>query len=232
MIVATVFDDNYFLESRTCIASIARNGGDPFEINLGSAGNSRDRSSCFTLDEIETEYPELLDVKSRSWRSYVITMRPFILELLVNVFGLAVLVDSDVVFYSNVNELEKEIGDRSFMVARSGMEEIPFNDGVLVARESDRLTEFLTWWKEKCLDWCSWTPSGYRYGAEGYLRVFNDEPEKFDCVKKTDHPGINASFWNIRGKNVGYGEDGLTIDGRPFVCFHHWHNMSFTVGTN
>jgi hypothetical protein len=136
-------------------------------------------------------------------------------------------VDSDMYFWGDCAEIEKELGEDSILVTpyNKDYDKPPshFNAGCFGCRNDQNAREFLAWWQERCLEWCLWlpTPDG-RFVDEGYLTVFRDNPDWFDGVKVNQHPGINLAHWNVGKHTVVKDGAGFKVDGEfPLVCFHY-----------
>ena len=152
MIVATMFDGCYVDKAIACLKSAEEHGATPMAVCLDDAATEAigDMFFVHTLHDIEERFPALLTVKnSRQWSGYLLTLRPFIIEFIAEKYGLSAIVDADVKFYAAASLLADEIGDCSFMVARTGLSNLPFNEGVIVARHDKHSLAFLRWWQSQ-----------------------------------------------------------------------------------
>lgn len=180
------------------------------------------------LYDFENHFPELLKVRgTRPWAPYTQTCKVFLPTYIFDKYNEKLLsyVDSDLYFWNNPEEIEKEIGDFSFMVAPRE-EEPPqvqgrYNGGFYACR--DTCEEFLRWWQNKTIEWCLWEKGeNGRFGEEGYLNIFYDEPNKFSGIKISSHPGINLAYWNIKKHKLELKNNNIIIDKKfNLVCFHY-----------
>lgn len=61
-------------------------------------------------------------------------------------------------------------------------------------RQTENGRRVLTWWKEKCMEWCFDIPEPDRMGDQKYL---NGWPEKFPGVWELQHLGGGVAPWNL-----------------------------------
>lgn len=193
------------------------------------------------LCDLENAFPELLKVKpDRPWNAYTQTCKVFLPSYIFKTYGeqKVCYVDSDMLFWGDFSEVEKELGDYHFMVAPR--EETPpkaqgrYNGGFFAC--SNESENFLKWWQDKTIEWCLWKkgPEG-RFGEEGYLNIFHEQPDKFEKILVTKHPGFNLAYWNLRKHKVELINNKIIIDGNfPLICFHYQgfklYNKNCSVG--
>src|SRR5207247_1959960 len=96
-----------------------------------------------------------------------------------------------------------------------------FNVGLLVFRRDANSLSALTWWRERCLEWCRAVPEGDRFGDQKYLDRW---PSEFPGVAVASHPGIGVAPWNVMNYEVSASGDSLLVDGQPMI-FYHFHNF-------
>jgi len=230
MNIVCMFDKNYYDEGVRCLKSAEKYGAKSYALCLDQETKDKIGPEALLLSEIEKMFPVLSEIKnSRPWNAYVLTLRPFLPEFIFRYCGekQIICVDSDMVFYSDLEEIDQEMGDDSFMVAHTEMESIPFNDGFIVAKDDLNTKNILSWWQTKVMEWCLWEWKGNLFCAEGYLRILKEEPNKFFGVKLTKHPGINLGPWNMRKHNIIEKDGIITVDGKKLICFHHRNNISW-----
>ena len=88
---------------------------------------------------------------------------------------------------------------------------------MLVFRNDTRGLACLTWWRERCLEWCGSIPEPGRFGDQKYL---DDWPQRFEGVHVVQHFGANLAPWNIRNHNIARRGDHLLIETFPVIFFH------------
>jgi hypothetical protein len=87
-------------------------------------------------------------------------------------------------------------------------------------RDADGLA-CLSWWRERCLEWCHDRVEAGRFADQGYLDEF---PKKFRGVRALENPGINTAPWNVDGVALG------SVGGKPAlgtvpVIFYHYQGI-------
>jgi SAM-dependent methyltransferase len=138
-------------------------------------------------------------------------------------------IDSDLYFFADPQPIFDEVARASVLLVehRFGpalLERLYyglFNVGLLVFRLDANSLGCLTWWRERCLEWCRSVPEGDRFGDQKYL---NRWPSDFPGVAVAGRPGIGVAPWNIMNYEVSASGDKLLIDGQPII-FYHFHNF-------
>jgi hypothetical protein len=92
-----------------------------------------------------------------------------------------------------------------------------FNAGWVSVGNSPESLRFVTWWRERCIEWCSLVVEDTRYGDQKYL---DQVPELFPGARVVLHPGINAGPWSLNSQRVAMASEGVLIEDRPLVFFH------------
>lgn len=197
--------------------------------------------------DFETE--ELLKLKKeRSRAEYCWTCTAVIIEYVLEHYPVesCTYLDSDLYFYADPALLFQEIEaakadvvivphrfkDNDYgrkLEARNGRYCVQFN----YFRQTENGRRVLTWWKEKCMEWCFDIPEPDRMGDQKYL---NGWPEKFPGVLELRHRGGGVAPWNLEQYAFCGAEDGklLMKDGKsgekfPLV-FYHFQNLRYLPG--
>jgi len=134
--------------------------------------------------------------------------------------------DADLYFYSDPQPIYEELGAGSILIvehryapeyahfaATSGI----YNVGVMAFRQDARGLACLSWWRERCLEWCYTRFEDGKYGDQMYL---DDWPERFRGVVVSEHAGAGLAPWNLTRYRVKSGDDGITVDGQPLIFYH------------
>ncbi len=150
--------------------------------------------------------------------------------------------DADTYFFSSPIVILDELGDGNILIVpHDYSEEFEdhtaagiYNVGIMAFRHNVAGLECLSWWRERCIEWCYWKYENGQIGDQAYL---NDWPERFEKVVVCSHIGINAAPWNIAKYGVGAtGQTNYLVGNRPLVCYHFHYfrlcsrNLAFICG--
>src|SRR5262249_1819337 len=110
--------------------------------------------------------------------------------------------DADLYFFGDPAPVAAELGSGSVLIIPHRFPEHLkhaeaygiYNVGLLCFRNDERGRACLTWWRERCLEWCHDRLEGERFADQGYL---NDWPARFPGVVVLQHPGVNLAPWNV-----------------------------------
>ena len=198
--------------------------------------------------------------KERTKAEYCWTCTPQIIEYVLDNFQeeSVTYIDADLWFFSNPKPLFDEIHQANANVVitehrfsnnrkdqrflkRSGKYCVEFN----YFDQSKNSRECLSWWKEKCLEWCYHLYEPERMGDQKYLEKF---PQLFKGVHELQHLGGGVAPWNIgqyklistidnsRNKTIrlmtirpeyGYSKENQAFD----LIFYHFQNIRY-LGKN
>lgn len=192
------------------------------------------------LAEFETS--ALLNVKGeRSRAEYCWTCTPHVIRYALERFGLPMVtyLDADLYFYakpslllaeyektgSSVLITEHRYPERYAHLLKAGIYCVQF----ITFRADERGITVLSWWQERCLEWCYDRFEDDKFGDQKYLDVW---PERFAGVHSLQHHGGGVAPWNVQRYRL------IMRGGRPFVIeknsqqeyevvFYHFHHLRF-----
>ena len=185
-----------------------------------------------TLAEVEDGDLALAAAKAnRSRVEYYFTLSPCWPLWLLNAkpkIDRLTYVDADMLFFSSPQAIFDELGDGSVLMCEHGF--APFlkhyekhgryNVGVLSWRRDANGLACLSWWKDRCLEWCyDWLDTD-RYADQKYLEQW---PQHFAGVVVCGHPGINLAPWNWMNHQYilpRKGDTSVSVHERPLILFH------------
>jgi hypothetical protein len=188
--------------------------------------------TVISLQEFETE--ELLNLKPiRNRAEYCWTCGPSVIYHCIKSFDLdhCTYLDSDLMFFSSPNVIFDEIGQSSIAITEHFTEEIDTLGGrycvqFVFFRNDESGMEALTWWKDRCIDWCFARFEDGKYGDQKYLDYF---PEKFYNVHVITNRGVGVAPWNVNQYNfpsLGVFE----FNQKQFdVVFFHFHGTKIDL---
>ena len=194
----------------------------------------------------ETE--ELLEKKAeRSKAEYCWTCTSVVIEHVLNNYNVdsCTYLDSDLYFYSDPQQLFDEINEVKADVTivehrfkdneygrkleeRNGKYCVQFNH----FQNNENARKVLTWWKDKCYEWCYDIPDPDRMGDQKYLNTWTRD---FENVHELQHLGGGVAPWNLEqytlekceGNNVVL----KTSNGHKFpLVFYHFQNIRYMPG--
>ena len=181
------------------------------------------------LEEFERGDTELLQAKQHRTRiEYYFTCTPsLLLSILTNFTEVDLLtyLDADLFFFANPAPVYKEIADRSIAIIghrfpshlhaleRCGI----YNVGWLSFRRTPDGLACLTWWRQRCIEWCHDRCENGRFADQKYL---DDWPRQFQDVVVLQHKGANLAPWNMANYTIHRKGNGVWVDEDPLIFFH------------
>ena len=195
----------------------------------------------------EIETPQLLKIKGeRSKAEYCWTCTPVIIEYVLDNYSVesCTYIDADIYFFYNPKDLFSEIKESGCNIVitehrflndmmgnkwlkKSGKYCVEFN--YFDQTENARIA--LTWWKEKCFEWCFALYEPDRMGDQKYLEQF---PIRFQGVHELQHLGGGVAPWNLKQyKLISSKEDVIWLqknseDAIKFpLVFYHFQNLKY-----
>lgn len=199
--------------------------------------------TVISLKDFET--PELLEVKQeRTWAEYCWTCTPCIIEYVLEHFDvdMCTYVDADMQFLSSAkpifDEMQRQnasiiITPHRFGEGARGEEAAHIYGTYCVEfntfKNDKRGRVALSWWKARCLEWCSYKKDGEKLGDQKYLDAF---PEKFEGVMVNDDIGAGIAPWNIKQYRLTQSKPEIRlhhlISGRDTsIIFYHFQNIRY-----
>lgn len=184
-----------------------------------------------TLEDLEADTPELLDVKpGRSRMEYYFTCTPLLMRYVMNAQrdpgAVVIYLDADLYFFDAPDIVLEALGDGSVGIIehrypprleRRLGKYGRFNVGWVGIRDDARGRACLDWWAASCLEWCFDTPIDGKYADQGYLDEF---PRRFEGVVILEGAGLNLAPWNTARHRLTTSGSRVLADGMPVVFFH------------
>ena len=185
--------------------------------------------SVIDIRELEKKDPQLFEArKDRSLIEYYFTCTPSLLLYILNHFpepDVLTYIDADLFFFSDPGPLFQEFGDASIGIiehrfpnqlkhlVKFGI----YNVGYLSFRRDQNAETCLSWWRERCLEWCRDIVEETRFADQKYL---NDWPTRFRGVHVFQQKGAGPGPWNIGDSQIEITDGELTIDSQRLVVYH------------
>ena len=227
----TTLFDSYYLDKALCMYRSLNRVADDFKLYIFCfddrskevlESEGLDNAVILSHKDLEKAYPELLDLKTeRSKAEYCWTCTPATIEYVLNNFDVdnCTYIDADLYFFKSPRVLLDEVKDegkhiiitphrfsdslkdRRFL-KRSGKYCVEFNyfDNSPEAREA------LTWWRERCFEWCYHIYEADRMGDQKYIEKF---PSMFKGVHELQNLGGGVAPWNLNQYELVNTESGM-----------------------
>ncbi|HYJ38762.1 MAG TPA: hypothetical protein VEV87_09100 [Chitinophagaceae bacterium] len=183
------------------------------------------------------EDKELLQVKaSRSAAEYCWTCTPSVILYCLDSFGLdsCTYIDADMIFYSNPKVLLDEMAGNSILLTEHRYtKEYDQPNGIycvqfLCFKNDERGRKALTWWRERCIEWCYARLEDGKFGDQKYL---DDWLDRFQGVHILEHLGGGVAPWNVQQYSIIKTHPPLMKEmksGKEFpLVFFHYHGLKF-----
>lgn len=217
-----------------------------FDDNSYQILNDLKLKHAIIIHHSKIEDEELLRLKEeRSKAEYCWTCTPVIIEYVLKNYGEpnCTYIDADLYFFRDPQVLFDEIKAAKANIVitehrfpdswsgrrlcrRSGKYCVEFN----YFDQSENAWKALTWWKEKCFEWCFHLYEPDRMGDQKYLEKF---PRLFQGVHELAHLGGGVAPWNLGQYKLGNSQDGKPVlinkkSGNAFpLIFYHFQNIRY-----
>lgn len=255
MVFCTLFD-SYYLDKGLALYHSLEKVTDDFTLYI-FCFDDRSReilldmqlSHAVVLHHSDIEDETLLRLKQeRSKAEYCWTCTPVIIQYVLDHYQEpnCTYIDADLYFFADPKVLLEEIWkagcdivitehrftdslrDRR-LCKRSGKYCVEFN----YFNQSENAAEALSWWKERCFEWCYHLYEPERMGDQKYLEKF---PSLFRGVHELQHLGGGVAPWNLHQYRLAEGateqENRILLQvrktGETFpLVFYHFQNMRY-----
>ena len=235
----TLFDSNYLIKGITMIKSLSEHC-DNFNIFVLCLDDKTKlllekinlkQIRIISLNQVENK--ELLKAKaSRSRAEYCWTLASsftyYLMEKYKNL-DLITYLDADLLFFSNVEPIFKEINNASIAIIEhrfsSPFKNLEVNGRFCVEWNSFRRDEegmkCLRIWKDQCLEWCYYKIEDGKMGDQKFL---DDWPFKYKSCHIINHLGAGIAPWNYSQYEIKNKYPSITINGEKLI-FYHFHQF-------
>jgi len=242
----TYFDINYLVKGLALIESLNRHEKNDFQIFVICLDEiTRIILNKLNLQNIKTipfheieqrDFPLLEAKQNRSLVEYYWTITP---TIILRIFerhpeiDLLTYLDADLYFYSSPDPIFDELDNHSILIhehrfsqSQSFLEKFgKYNVGLLCFCNDASGLEALTWWRDRCIEWCYARLENGKYGDQLYL---NDWPERFKQVVVLQNIGTGVGPWNHIQYDFSIDPDDnkVLVNKLPLV-FYHFHSLTF-----
>lgn len=137
--------------------------------------------------------------------------------------------DADLYFYQPPQSLLAELGSGSILICRHNIpassefsrECGEFNVGFLTFRNDDEGRKCLSWWRDRCIEWCYDRHENGKFADQKYLDSW---PTSFRDLRIAVHKGANVAPWNLGLYPLSLVDGVPHVDGAPII-FYHFHGV-------
>ena len=213
----------------------------PFDAECLSILTNLNLENVTLIPLADFENPDLLSVKSsRSKGEYCWTSTPYAIEYILDTYNVpqCTYLDADLCFFGNPTALLEEMGESSVLItehrytpeydqsATSGIYCVQF---LCVKNNPDGRTA-LSWWRDRCLEWCYDRVEDGKFGDQKYL---DDWTTRFKGVHVLQHLGGGVAPWNIQQNELSRDAEGKWWIACPEgankvpLVFYHFHYVNF-----
>jgi hypothetical protein len=102
-----------------------------------------------------------------------------------------------------------------------------YNVGWVGARNDPDGISVISWWRERCIEWCHDYVDGDRFADQGYLDSFSS---RFPRVRVIENIGANLAPWNIGNYQIDFRDDRVMIDTTAPLIFFHFQGLKRDFG--
>lgn len=243
----TLFDSNYLDRGLVLYESLRRTQADfhlcifPFDEPAFQRLQKLSLANVTLIPLAEFENQDLLRVKpGRTRAEYCWTSTPYVIDHVLDRFNVpqCTYLDADLCFYQDPAILFEEMKDASVLItehrytseydqsATSGIYCVQF---LSIKNNTDGRTA-LSWWRDRCLEWCYNRMEDGKFGDQKYL---DDWTTRFQGVHVLQHLGGGVAPWNIQQYELSRDAKGQwTISdrkgGHPMpLVFYHFHYVKY-----
>ena len=235
----TLFDSNYLIKGLAMIKSLSEFCED-FEIYVLCL----DKKTKYILGEINASYInciELFEVenidllkakRNRTKTEYCWTLASNFTWYIMNKFkdiNLITYLDADLLFYSSVEPIFKEIKNSSIAIIEhrfaKHFENLEVNGRFCVEWNSFRRNKegmkCLDTWRKQCLEWCFYKLEDGKMGDQKYL---DEWPNKYNSCHIIKTLGAGIAPWNYSKYEIKNKYPDIKINGEKLI-FYHFHQF-------
>lgn len=135
-------------------------------------------------------------------------------------------VDADLLFFSPLQTVFDELGAASVLIHKHNFPPRyaafdvngVYNVGLLTFRNAPEGIKVLSWWRDRCLEWCYHRCEDGKMGDQKYLESF---ASLTDSLIVSQNPGVGVAPWNHIGYRLSERDGIPCVDGVPTVFFHY-----------
>ncbi|MDB9489144.1 hypothetical protein PN478_01175 [Dolichospermum circinale CS-534/05] len=243
----TLFDSNYLTRGLVMYRSLLSHAGEfhlwiiCFDDLAYQLLQKLNLEKVTLVSLLEFEDSELLKIKpQRTQKEYCWTCTPSTLLYVLNTephVDTVTYLDADLMFFSSPEPIFTEAKNASILLtehrylpeydqsATSGIYNVQF----MMFRRNIEGLNALTWWRDRCIEWCYARCENGKFGDQKYL---DDWKERFPGVHIVEHLGSGLAPWNAAQYNLTKKGENIFVEEYPLI-FYHFHALKihpFKIG--
>ena len=240
----TLFDKNYMSRGIAMYQSLKLHCPD-FHLYIFAFDDQSDRAMRkMKLEKVtivslsDFEDAALLSVKPKRTRAeYCWTCTSSSILYCITTFNLqnCIYVDADLYFYQSPQILVSEKPEQDHVIITSHRYTSYYDQSKSSGKycvqfmyfdNSEKAMTVLTWWRDRCIEWCYNRIEDGKFGDQKYL---DDWTVRFDCVWELKNLGGGIAPWNVQQYRFESTKKGIEIaTGNDFTpVFYHFHGIKF-----
>ncbi len=242
----TLFDSNYLSRGLALFESLKKTGTDfhlyvvAFDDQCFDYLRNLNNKELTAISLADFEDEKLKKVKpERSTAEYCWTCTPSIILYCIEKFQLpsCTYVDADMIFYENPQVLFDELAGKSILISEHRYTrdyDVSATHGIycvqfMYFKNDQNGLDALTWWRDRCLEWCFAYLEDGKFGDQKYL---DDWQQRFPGVHVMQNQGGGVAPWNIQQYLIENKNGKIFIKekqkGTQFpLIFFHFHGLKF-----
>jgi hypothetical protein len=184
--------------------------------------------TLITLENIEDN--ELLSIKSyRYTHEYCWTLKaPLILHIFKYYKDIDSLlyIDADTYLFSSPEKLFSRLKNFSVLLTMHNFnndfkclysKKGYYNAGIIGFRRDSNALRCISWWRDRCIEWCYDKIEDGKFGDQKYLMQFR---KRFDGVYRERMVGANAAMWNLNEHSIREHQGKVQVNEKDLIFYH------------
>jgi hypothetical protein len=242
----TLFDSNYLSRGLALFESLKKTESNfhlyvvAFDDECYNYLKNLNYKGLTTISLPDFEDDKLKRVKpGRSMAEYCWTCTPSIILYCIEKFYLpsCTYIDADMIFYENPEILFDELQGKSILISEHKYTrdyDVSATHGVycvqfMYFKNDQKGLNALTWWRERCIEWCFAYLEDGKFGDQKYL---DDWQTRFPGVHVLQNAGAGVAPWNVQQYLIEYKNGNIFIREKETglqmpLIFFHFHGLKF-----
>ncbi|MFZ5966003.1 MAG: glycosyltransferase [Bacillota bacterium] len=199
------------------------------------------------IHEIENEILHYKKIE-RGINEYCWTLKPVYIEYLFSrnpSVERVTYLDADICFFGDPMQIFEQVQNSSILLSKHDFPKNygfianqcgKYNSGVISFKRDSNSLMCISWWKEKCLEWCHDRAENGKFGDQKYLDMI---PQMFSGAMDIKTPGVNIAPWNQVKYTFAIRDHHVYVNNDRLIFYHFCgfrivndQEIALTVGFN